>query len=101
MILTEVNQSTKIKNCFSATVFTTNPILTGLEPNSAPYSERPFTNCLSYVVYFISTNINLASYAVYKSERIYVLSILIQVLYLYFNYILKMDGSYCEISGGT
>ena len=100
MILTAVNPSIKSKTCSSATAFTTNPILTGLELDPGLYNDRPSTNCLGYVAYFISTNLKLASHAVYKSEGIYVLRIQIYVLYLYLNYIIKMDGSYCEISGG-
>jgi hypothetical protein len=46
------------------------------------------------VAYFISTNLKLALQAVDKSEGLYELSIPIHVLYLYFNYIIKMDGSH-------
>jgi len=70
IILTAVDPSTKSKTCSSATVFTTNPISTGLEVNSGPYSERPSTNCLGYVAYFTSAKLKLASHAVYKSKGI-------------------------------
>jgi len=101
MILTAVNPSTNSKTCSNVTVFTTNPILTGLELSSGLYNERPSTICLSYVAYFVSTNLNLTSPTVYRSEGICVLSIQIHVLNLYLNYIIKMDGSHCKISGGT
>lgn len=101
MILTAVNPSTKSKTCSITTLFTTNPILIGLELNSGLYNERSSTNCLGCMAYFISTNLKLPSHAVYRSEGIYMLSIWIHILYLYMNYILKMDGSHCKISGGT
>ena len=47
-----------------------------------PYSERPFVNCRSYVVYFISTDLELASHAVYKSEGLCVF-ILMNLPYRY------------------
>jgi hypothetical protein len=101
MILTAVNPTTNSKICSSVTVFTTNPILICLELNSGPCNERPSTNCLGYVAYFISTKLKLASYALYKSEGIYVFSIQVHVLYLYLNYIIEKDGSHYKISGGT
>jgi hypothetical protein len=68
--------------------------------NSGLCSEKTTTSYLGYMAYFISINLKLASHAVDKSEGIYVLSVQIYVLYLYLNYIIKMDGSYYKITGG-
>jgi hypothetical protein len=71
MILTAVNPSTKSKTFSNTTVFTTNPILIGLELNSGLYNERPSTNYCSFMAYFISTNLKNCHHMLFTRAKRY------------------------------